>query len=554
MRYTGRIVLCLIVSCLILIPGPGTADITPLDYHASPSGGGVSPKSPHETIRMDSQEVIIRLKPATYTVDAVFHLTNTGETTTEWVGFPKNAMGRAPGPRGGIADFIRFAVSVNDQSVPFAEERDLSKDLQALPRAERSRAAKRGGWLARQASFPGSATTTIRVGYEAHYDNCGMNCSKAVYIYGTGGYWKDSIGKAVFIIDSTEKGGDAGAHAEFSHTDARRHLISRKVISENIVMYEVRDLEPNPDGALSITFSTARVDKEDRNALHLAATNCRVELVQAILKKGADLNAEGSFGETPLLTAARRGCLQVARLLVENGADVNAVSKNSKTALTTALENAWFDSGQLQTARFLKDHGAKPTTLAVAAFVGDLETLQRFIAEGADISERKGRDDRTLLMAAAMGGEPEVVKLLLDMGVNVEEKDKQGHTALIVAAAAGRAEVAKLLLDRGADINARDSQRQCALTHAVSILRGHLDVVKVLLERGADINARDYPADRTILMHAAQNGHLEIVKVLLERGAHVNARDCRGKTALSLAQGKDVEEIEKVLKEHGAKK
>ncbi len=69
-----------------------------------------------------------------------------------------------------------------------------------------------------------------------------------------------------------------------------------------------------------------------------------------------------------------------------------------------------------------------------------------------------------------------------------------------------------------------------------------------------DIEARSDPADRTILMHAAQSGHVEVVKLLLEKGAQVNARDRGGKTALSHAEGEDIEEIEKVLKAHGAKK
>ena len=55
-------------------------------------------------------------------------------------------------------------------------------------------------------------------------------------------------------------------------------------------------------------------------------------------------------------------------------------------------------------------------------------------------------------------------------------------------------------------------------------------------------------------MHATQSGHVDVVKLFLDKGAQVNARDRNGDTALSLARGKDIEEIEKVLKAHGAKK
>lgn len=550
MKNLSPLLLSLIVSALVLIPQPGRTDITPMDYHASPSGGGVSPKSPHLNIRLGDQEVIIRLKESTYTVDAVFHLFNSAETTTEWIGFPKNAMGRQPGPLGGVSDFIRFDVSVNDQNVAFREERDLIKDAQKSPEGLRSRGAKHSGWLMGQATFPGSSTTTIRVNYEAPYDHCGMGCQEAIYIYGTGGYWKDSIGKATFIIDSSERGGSERARGRFSTHDTRKNLIHQRLISDDVVRYEVRDLDPEPDGALSITLSTGRPGKDrDKNALIHAAMNGRLKQVQALLKKGVDVNSKGIAGKTPLMSAAWAGSVPVVKLLVENGADVTG---DGEKALKEAPSNAWLGRGQLEAARFLIEHGAKPTTLAVAAFVGDMEAVQSLSAEGVDVGTKNTHNDPAPLAAAALGGQPDVVKLLLDKGLKVDEINKQGETALMTAAAAGHAEVVQVLLDRGADVNARDVHRRSALNHAVFI-RGHVEAARVLLDGGADINARDDPAERTILMHAAQSGHLEVVQVLLDKGAEVNARDCSGKTALNLAQGKDIEEIEKVLKAHGAK-
>jgi ankyrin repeat protein len=553
MKCLLPLLMSLIVSSLVLVSQPGRTDITPIDYHASPTGGGVSPKSPHQTIRMDDQEVLIRLKPFSYTVDAIFHLTNTDETTTELIGFPKNAMGRAPGPLGGVSDFIRFHGSVNDQNIAFKEERDLIADAQNVLKGLRSGPLEHCSWLAGEATFPGHAISTIRVSYEADYDNCGMGCQKAIYIYGTGRYWKDSIGNASFIIDSTERGGVERANTGFSTPETQKHVISRRLISANVVRYEIRDLEPEPGGALSITLSTGRPTNDgNKSALVHAALNGRLEQVQALLEKGADVNAN-AHGETPLMSAAWGGHLKVAKLLVEKGADVNAETESGTTALKKALSNAWMCRGQLEVAKFLKDQGAKPTTLAVAAFVGDMETAQRLMTEGADINQTNKPDDQNILMAAAMGGQTDMVKLLLDKGLDVAAKDKRGQTALIVASAAGNAKVVELLLDRGADVNAKDSHRRSALSHAV-FLRGHVEAVKVLLDRGADINARDDPADRTVLMHAAQDGLLEVVKLLLDKGADVNARDCGGKTALSLAKGKDVEEIELVLKAHGGKK
>ncbi|MBM3299487.1 MAG: ankyrin repeat domain-containing protein [Deltaproteobacteria bacterium] len=503
---------------------------------------------------MDEEEVIIRLKPLTYSVDAVFHLFNAGETTTQWIGFPKRAVGRKPGPQGGVLDFSRFEVWVNAEKIPFPEEHDLIKSEQESLKGLPPPRKKHSSWLMGQAVFRGGESTRIRVSYEARYDSCGLTCREAAYIYGTGAYWKGGIGKASFIVDSTEKGDVATIEAVFSSTETSRHLIRRRLVSQNVERYEIKDFEPNPDGGLSIKVSEKAADKDSTYALHHAARNGHLEQVQELLKQGANVNAMDALLNTPLMAAASGGHLQVAELLVENGADVNAKTSDGRTALKNALANARLGGGQLEVARWLRDNGAKPTNLAVAAFVGHMETVQRLImAEGIKVNTKNTLNDPAPLTAAAMGGQAEVVKLLLSKGFSIGERNEQGQTALMTAAAAGHADVVKLLLDRGADINARDAHRRSALNHAV-FLRGHLEVVRVLVDRGTDINARDDPADRTILMHAAQSGHLELVKLLLEKGAQVNARDGNGETALSLARGKDIEEIEKLLKAHGAKK
>src|SRR6185436_9110406 len=60
-------------------------------------------------------------------------------------------------------------------------------------------------------------------------------------------------------------------------------------------------------------------------------------------------------GMTPLLFAARDGCLDAARLLVEAGADVNLADPNGITPLVMAITN-----GQPAVARLLLDRGADP--------------------------------------------------------------------------------------------------------------------------------------------------------------------------------------------------
>ncbi len=70
--------------------------------------------------------------------------------------------------------------------------------------------------------------------------------------------------------------------------------------------------------------------------LMLATANHAQPLVEALLKKGADVNARNSGGVTALMIAAANGRAELVELLVRAGADVQAQSERGDTALTIA--------------------------------------------------------------------------------------------------------------------------------------------------------------------------------------------------------------------------
>lgn len=214
---------------LVCTPGLVSANPAPIPM----AGGSVSAKLPHETIRMDAEEVTVRLGKATYTVDAVYRMANTGEAATEWVGFPRGLeRDRHEGTE--FPNFIQFHVWVDGKRVPFSKEGKQ--------------------WLAGQVNFPGHATTIIRVVYEAHYPARYLyrGYRYAEYIVGTGSLWKDRIGTAIFTVDGSEIGGTKSFDASLKAPQ------SNKLRSENVVRFDVSDFKPEPDATLYIEFRNRR--------------------------------------------------------------------------------------------------------------------------------------------------------------------------------------------------------------------------------------------------------------------------------------------------------
>jgi hypothetical protein len=229
MTSSSRLYLVLLLAGTITFPGTLKANPAPMPI----SGGTVAAKSPHESIRMEAEEVTIRLHKMTYTVEGVYRMTNSGEATTEWVGFPKNRHEMHEGLS--YQNFIQFEVWVDGRKVPFAKEGKQ--------------------WIAGQVTFSSHATTIIRVVYEIKYPETYKWASRddfAEYIVGTGSLWKGNIGKAIFTVDGSEIGGT-------KNFDTRLNIPqSHKLRSEQAVRFDAIDFKPERDATLLIEINGYR--------------------------------------------------------------------------------------------------------------------------------------------------------------------------------------------------------------------------------------------------------------------------------------------------------
>lgn len=140
-----------------------------------------------------------------------------------------------------------------------------------------------------------------------------------------------------------------------------------------------------------------------------------IHLVLKALRKGANVNAADSSGESALGKAARIGYLDIVKILL-GGRTVN--------------------------------------------IMGTGRTI--------NIEARDGlvRNDKTPLHIAVFHGHVKIVETLLEHGANVNARDFYGNTPLLWAALKGNTEIARILLNYRADVNLRSQSGCSALTWA----------------------------------------------------------------------------------------
>ncbi len=189
-----------------------------------------------------------------------------------------------------------------------------------------------------------------------------------------------------------------------------------------------------------------------KTPLYYASGDGNLKVAQLLIKHGADVNAQRSFGWRPLHFASNNGRLEILRLLVGSGADVNARDNDDWTPLFLASVE-----GHPEVVRFLLENGADPnvrcwdgTPLLWALERDDLEVAQLLLKYGADINTPDMYDE-TLLHWASKSGNQKAALQLLERGADIHARNRAGKTPMQVASAAEHQDIVELLLQYGAE-------------------------------------------------------------------------------------------------------
>ena len=216
-------------------------------------------------------------------------------------------------------------------------------------------------------------------------------------------------------------------------------------------------------------------------ALHWAAYQDDLDLVDRLLRAGADVRAANQYGVTPLSLACTNGNVTIVQRFIAAGGDVNTALPGGETVLMTC------------------------------ARTGKVGAVQALIAGGADVHAKESRGGQTALMWAAAEGHVEVLEALMKAGADFKTPLPSGFTPLLFAVRDGRIAAVKALLKAGADVN------EVVRVGARPILP---------LEGAAPLRAGNTP-----LLVAVTNAHYELAAQLLDAGANPNA-DALGYTVL----------------------
>lgn len=348
--------------------------------------------------------------------------------------------------------------------------------------------------------------------------------------------------------------------------------------------------------------------REGETVLHTAARTGDPETVRLLIEAGANIDArEGWHGQTPLMWAAAQRHAALIPLLVEHGADVNARSNivEWERQVTDEPRDKWLPPGGLSPLLFAAREGCvacivplleagadinavtpkQISPLLIAIINGHYDVAWQLIEAGADVNLNDDTNRSPLYAAVHFNIMPEsnrpspyvfdnahtayeLIELLLERGADVNVqlstmapyrlKLDRGTDSMLVAGtspflrAAKSADLAamQLLLEHGADATLTTSQGINPLMTAANLGTKESDTtgrykteaeiieaIRLCLAQGLDVNAKARDG-RTAIFGAAQFGLSEVVQFLHEQGAELDYTDNQGLSPLDAAMGK----------------
>ncbi|MCB0632681.1 MAG: ankyrin repeat domain-containing protein [Saprospiraceae bacterium] len=251
------------------------------------------------------------------------------------------------------------------------------------------------------------------------------------------------------------------------------------------------DTDPNP------------APNADLPPLHIAAERGSLEMVEMLIRLGADVDRRDHKGRTAARLAESKGHEAVWQLLQQHQ-QLARTCRTSRAAYTA--------EGQRYRLPELQEIPLFDRSHLVGLSHFNIEQVQKEIAADPRLAHSVATTGEKAVEAAAHMGRKDLVEALLQKGAPY---------SLPTAVMLNDFTSVKRLLDEDPDRIHERGAHDFALLWYPIIGKCELDMTQLLLDRGARVEEQHY-LGTTALHWACMRGPIELVELLLENGADIN--------------------------------
>lgn len=234
------------------------------------------------------------------------------------------------------------------------------------------------------------------------------------------------------------------------------------------------------------------------------------EIIDILIKAGADINFQNNAGFNALILASNKGDSDIVKILTDSNANLNLQNKNGDTALIRAAQIGQDirnkeNSGRLEIIRILADHKCN-----------------------LDI---QNNDGDTALIAAIKNSLNERANLLIRSGANFNLKDNNGYTALMYAVINNNLDLVNIFLNSGAMLAIKNNiiLKNNNNENSLDLAKNNQEIYNILFNKLNEINAI-----KKALFEAIYNGdYTKTIELMKKIGLQIY--DEKGNNPLHIA-------------------
>ena len=271
--------------------------------------------------------------------------------------------------------------------------------------------------------------------------------------------------------------------------------------------------------------------------LAILTKSCTSKTIKFLLDFKANPNSKNSSGFTPLMTAALRDRHEIVQMLLKRGADINATTMAGWTALTYAAENnnnkvinALFKSPELN-INIVDTHVR--TAFIEACFHGNPKAAEELIKKNAHalITDIDGEDALSAAIDSASSSTCEIVlKYISKKIIDTVYLDKMGH----ITAEQSTHHIMTALLKNGLNPNSADENNKTIMMKAAEV--NNHNIVDSLIKYKADPNLSDNEGNTALIYACLSDPVKKTIETLVKAGADVSHVNKDGRDAYSLVE------------------